>query len=183
MKSPSESKDSPQKENVPSSHTALTVVDTDLLENLQKQSTEIHQLQDRLLRTQADWDNYRKRVQREKEEAVKYAAESLFEKLLPILDHFETGIEAAKKTSDPHAIAQGMEIILNQLKALLKEAGVEPVDALGQAFDPHRHEALGHHETTEHAEGTVIKQMRKGYQLKDRLLRPASVFVAKNPHS
>ena len=140
---------------------------------------QVAELKDRLLRSQADWDNSRKRILREKEEAVRYASEALLEKLLPVLDNFEMGMEAAKSASDAKAISQGFEMVLAQLQQVLKEAGVEAVDAVGHPFDPHRHEALGHHESDDHPEGHVLRQMRKGYKLKDRLLRPASVFVAK----
>ena len=140
---------------------------------------QVAELKDRLLRSQADWDNSRKRILREKEEAVRYASEALLEKLLPVLDNFEMGMDAAKTATDAKAISQGFEMVLAQLQQVLKEAGVEAVDAVGHPFDPHRHEALGHHESDDHPEGHVLRQMRKGYKLKDRLLRPASVFVAK----
>jgi molecular chaperone GrpE len=150
----------------------------DPLEEAQKQVAE---LKDRLLRSQAEWDNSRKRILREKEDAVRYAGEGLLEKLLPVLDNFDMGMQAAKTATDPKAIAQGFEMVQSQFQQFLKEAGVEAIDAVGQPFDPHRHEALGHHETADHPEGHVINQLRKGYKLKDRLLRPASVFVAKPP--
>jgi molecular chaperone GrpE len=146
-----------------------------------QQAAQIAELKDRLLRTQAEWDNSRKRILKEKEESVRYAAENFIEKLLPVLDNFEAGMRAAQTATDPKSIAQGFEMVLAQLQQALREAGVETVDAVGHPFDPHRHEALGHHESEEHPEGHVITQMRKGYKLRDRLLRPASVFVAKAP--
>ena len=142
---------------------------------------QVAELKDRLLRAQADWDNSRKRILKEKEEAVRYSSEALLERLLPVLDNFETGMQAAKNATDARAIAQGFEMVLAQLQQVLREAGVEAVDAVGHPFDPHRHEALGHQESREHPEGHVISQTRKGYKLKDRLLRPASVFVARKP--
>lgn len=157
---------------------AESAVSTEKYEEAVKQVAE---LKDRLLRSQAEWDNSRKRILREKEEAIRYAGEALLEKLLPVLDNFEMGMQAAKTASDPKAIAQGFEMVQAQLHQFLKDAGVEPIEAVGHPFDPHRHEALGHHESTEHPEGHVINQLRKGYKLKDRLLRPASVFVAKPP--
>jgi molecular chaperone GrpE len=171
------SKESHEKEIPPSSteETAPPVA-PDPLEVAQAQVAE---LKDRLLRSQAEWDNSRKRILREKEDAVRYAGEGLLEKLLPVLDNFEMGMLAAKTATDPKAIAQGFEMVQAQLHQFLRDAGVEAIDAVGHPFDPHRHEALGHHESTEHPEGHVMTQMRKGYKLKDRLLRPASVFVAK----
>ena len=146
---------------------------------LETAQAEVAALKDRLLRAQADWDNSRKRIMREKEEAVRYASEALLEKLLPVLDNFEMGMQAAQTATDAKSISQGFEMVLAQLQQVLRDAGVEAVDAVGHPFDPHRHEALGHHESDDHPEGHVITQMRKGYKLKDRLLRPASVFVAK----
>jgi molecular chaperone GrpE len=144
---------------------------------------EVAALKDRLLRSQADWDNSRKRILREKEDAVRYSIEGFLERLLPVLDNFEMGMLAAKTATDPKAIAQGFEMALAQFQQVLREAGVEAVDAVGHPFDPHRHEALGHQDSEEHPEGHVMMQVRKGYKLKDRLLRPASVFVAKAPDS
>ena len=147
-------------------------------EKLQQQVAE---LRDKLLRGQADWDNSRKRILREKEEAVRYSGEALLERLLPVLDNFEMGMQAARSATDAKAISQGFEMVLAQFQQVLREAGVEAIDAVGQPFDPHRHEALGHQESADHPEGHVIMQTRKGYKLKDRLLRPASVFVAGTP--
>jgi molecular chaperone GrpE len=146
-------------------------------------TAQVAELKDRLLRGQADWDNSRKRILKEKEDAVRYAGEALLERLLPVLDNFEMGLQAAKTATDARAVAQGFEMALAQLHQVLRDAGVEAIDAVGHTFDPHRHEALGHQESDEHPEGHVLSQMRKGYKLKDRLLRPASVFVAKTPES
>lgn len=160
---------------------AFTVVSTPLWENARNQATQAAELQDKLLRTVADWDNYRKRAQREKEESVKYAAEGMLEKLLPVIDNFELGLQAAQKDSSP--VAQGLNMVFNQLQQFLRDIGVEVIDAVGQPFDPHRHEALGHMPSADVPEGTVVSQMRKGYKVKDRLLRPASVFVAQSPQA
>ena len=146
---------------------------------LAEASAQVAELKDRLLRSQADWDNSRKRILKDKEDAVRYAGEALLEKLLPVLDNFEMGMQAAKTATDAKAIAQGLEMVLAQFQQVLREAGVEAIDAVGHPFDPHRHEALGHHESDDHPEGHVLSQLRKGYKLKDRLLRAASVFVAK----
>ncbi|MCE0484647.1 MAG: nucleotide exchange factor GrpE [Methylacidiphilales bacterium] len=160
---------------------AYVVVSNDLFQSTAALAAQAAELKDRLLRSQAEWDNSRKRIQKEKEEAVRYAAEALLEKLLPVLDNFEMGVQAARTATDAKAVAQGFEMVQSQLNQVLREAGVEPIDAVGHPFDPHRHEALGHHESEEHPEGHVMTQLRKGYKLKDRLLRPASVFVAKPP--
>ncbi|MBL69200.1 MAG: nucleotide exchange factor GrpE [Verrucomicrobiales bacterium] len=146
---------------------------------LKEAAEKIAELESRVLRATADLDNYRKRAQREKEEARQFANQSLLEKLLPVLDNFEMAMDAAKD-ADP-AVRDGVEMILGQLKGVLNESGVEEVDALGQEFDPALHEAVSQEETTEAAEGTVVKQLRKGYRLHERLVRPASVIVAKAP--
>jgi molecular chaperone GrpE len=160
---------------------ALSVVSTARWEELEAKAAKADELQDKVLRTAAEWDNYRKRMQREKEEASRYAVESFLEKLLPVLDNFELGLQAARTSPDTSSIIQGLNMVSGQLAAFLKDAGIEPIDALGQPFDPHLHEALGQKESAEHPEGTVLQQMRRGYKLKNRLLRPAAVFVAKTP--
>ena len=158
---------------------AYVTVSSELFKAAVAQAAQAAELKDRLLRAQAEWDNSRKRIQREKEDAVRYAGEALLEKLLPVLDNFEMGMQAAKTATDPKSIAQGLEMVLKQFQQVLKDSGVETIDAIGHPFDPHRHEALGQHESDEHPEGHVVTQLRKGYKLKDRLLRAASVFVAK----
>jgi molecular chaperone GrpE len=157
----------------------FVTVSNEMFKATMAQAAQAAELKDRLLRAQAEWDNSRKRILREKDDAVRYAGESFLEKLLPVLDNFEMGMQAAKTATDAKAIAQGLEMVLAQFQQVLRDAGVETIDAVGQPFDPHRHEALGHHESDEHPEGHVLTQLRKGYKLKDRLLRAASVFVAK----
>jgi len=180
-KHPPRPKQPPEAETSPAPEPVSGEVPGEMAEANAALTAQVAELKDRLLRAQADWDNSRKRILREKDEAVRYAGEAFLEKLLPVLDNFESGMQAAKSATDIKAIAQGFEMVLAQLQQVLREAGVEPVEAVGHQFDPHRHEALGHHESEEHPEGQVLTQMRKGYKLKDRLLRPASVFVAKPP--
>ena len=140
---------------------------------------------DRLLRTTADFDNFKKRATREKQDAIKYANESLLQKLIPILDNFDMALSAAQnaQSDGSQSLQTGINMIFQQLKALLAESGVEEVDAAGKPFDPNLHEAVSQKETTEVPEGHVVQQLRKGYKLKDRLLRPATVIVAKQPAS
>ena len=139
----------------------------------------IAELEDRLLRLTAESGNYRKRAVREKDEARQFANQSLIEKLLPVMDNFQMALDAAQD-ADP-AVRDGVEMILGQLKGVLEESGVEEVDALGQEFDPELHEAVSQRETTDAEEGAVVQQLRKGYRLHERLVRPASVVVAKAP--
>ena len=146
---------------------------------LKEAEEKMAELEERLLRATADLDNYRKRAQREKDEARQFANQGLLEKLLPVLDNFDMAMDAAKD-AEP-AVRDGVRMILSQLKGVLIESGVEEVDALGQEFDPAMHEAVSQEETAAAAEGTVVKQLRKGYRLHERLVRPASVIVAKAP--
>lgn len=133
---------------------------------------------DLALRAQADFDNFRKRAAREKEDAMRYANNGLLERLLPILDNFDLGMMAARQTNGAETIVTGMGMVQRQLEDFLREAGVTTIDAAGAPFDPHLHEALGHEPSAEVPEGHVVRQLRKGYKLKDRLLRPANVFVS-----
>jgi molecular chaperone GrpE len=142
---------------------------------------EIEKYKDASLRARADLDNYRKRVAREKEDAIRYANNSLLESLLPIVDNFELGLEAAKNAKDASGIVQGLEIVRKQLEEFLRDHGVEVVNAVGDRFDPNLHEAVAHEPNAEIDEGTVIRQIRRGFKLKDRLIRPATVVVSKGP--
>jgi len=153
------------------------------IEALKAQAAKAQEYLDRLLRTAADFDNFKKRVARERAEAAKYMYQPLLVKLLPVLDNLENALAAADHSPDTNvqALRQGVSLIQQQLKTALSEVGLEEIDALNQKFDPHLHEAVGHQETTEVPDGHVLRQVRKGYKLRDRLLRPASVVVAKAP--
>ena len=144
-------------------------------------AAELERYKDAALRARADLDNYRKRVAREKEDAIRYANNSLLESLLPILDNFELGLDAAKNAADAAGIIQGLEMVRKQLEDFLRDHGVEIVNAVGNPFDPNLHEAVAHEPNPEMAEGAVVRQLRKGFKLKDRLIRPASVVVSKGP--
>ena len=144
-----------------------------------KLQTEVDKLRDQALRDRADLENTRKRLQREKEESVRYANSALLERLLPVVDNFELGLMAAKQSSEASAVLSGMSMVQKQLEDFLREQGMMVIDAVGQKFDPNLHEALGEEVSAEAPEGVVVRQLRKGYKLKDRLLRPANVFVSK----
>jgi len=138
---------------------------------------------DAALRAAADLDNYRKRVSRERDESIKYANAGFLERLIPVLDNFELGLQAARNASEAAAIVDGLSMVYKQLQDFLASTGVETIDALGQTFDPNLHEALAQEESHEVPEGKVIRQVRRGYRLRDRLLRPANVVVSKGaPH-
>jgi molecular chaperone GrpE len=133
---------------------------------------------DRYVRAVAELDNYRKRAARERAEAVQHANEGLVRKLLPVLDNFEAALAAAVPGTTCENFKTGVAMIHSQLRQALAEAGVEEINAAGQAFDPNLHEAVAQLESAEVPEGHVLQQVRKGYRLHARLLRPASVVVA-----
>ena len=138
---------------------------------------------ERLLRTTADFDNFKKRAAREKQEAIKFANEGLLQKLLPVLENLDMALAATQsaRPEDGQSLQSGVNMISQQLKNVLAEAGLEELDALGKPFDPNLHEALMQKETPDVPEGQVVQQLRKGYKFRDRLLRPAGVVVAKQP--
>ena len=141
---------------------------------------DLDRFRDLAARSQADFENYKKRCAREKEEGIKYANTSLLEKLVPIVDNFELGLEAARGEGEKSPIYSGMSLVLKQLKDFLVDHGLQPIEAVGQKFDPNLHEAIAH-EASRAPEGTVTRQTRRGYRFKDRLLRPSSVAVSRGP--
>ena len=138
---------------------------------------DLERFRDLALRSQADFDNFRKRSAREKEDAVKFANANLLERLIPIIDNFELGLAAAGSEANSPILA-GMGMVAKQLNDFLADSGVTPIDAAGKAFDPNLHEAIAHEKDANVPEGMVIRQVRKGFKLKDRLLRPANVIVS-----
>ena len=140
---------------------------------------------DRLLRTAADLENFKKRAARERVEAAQSAGAALLQKLLPVLDHFEMAQAAARGPEVPQggieSLQAGIAMIQQQLKGILAESGLEEIDARGKPFDPTLHEAVSQLDSVDVPEGQVLQQIRKGYKLRDRLLRPATVIVARKP--
>lgn len=136
---------------------------------------------DMALRGQAEFDNFRKRAAREKEDAIRFANARLFESLLPILDNFELGLAAARNDSQGSSILMGLDMVFKQTQDFLGDFGVNAIDAVEQKFDPNLHEALAQEPSSDVAEGVVLRQVRKGYKLRDRLIRPANVVVSTGP--
>jgi molecular chaperone GrpE len=134
-------------------------------------------LQDRLLRTAAEFDNYRKRMDRERADLAAYAAADVVLDLLPIVDNFERALQAPGGVDE--AFRKGVELIHKQMFDLLRKRGVKPIEALGADFDPNFHQAVIHESSPDHREGEVIQELQRGYMLGERLLRPAMVKVAK----
>jgi molecular chaperone GrpE len=139
------------------------------------------QLRDRWLRLQADFDNYRKRMLREKQETLTYGHENVVKDLLPVVDNLERAIEHASASSgaDFEGMLQGVELVRRELLAVLTKHGVEGIEAEGEAFDPNVHEALAQVEEPSVEAGRVARVLEQGYRLRDRLLRPARVMVSK----
>ena len=153
------------------------------IEDLKTRAAKADENWDRLLRTTADFDNFKKRAAREKIEAAQYASFSLLQKLLPVLDNFEMALTAAQTAQGDKlaSLQSGVAMIQQQLKSVLAETGLEEIDATGQPFDPTLHEAVSHQESAGVPEDYVAQQLRKGYKFKERLLRAATVIVAKKP--
>ncbi|MDP9253761.1 MAG: nucleotide exchange factor GrpE [Verrucomicrobiota bacterium] len=142
---------------------------------------DLDRFRDLALRSQADFENYKKRAAREKDEAIKYANSSLLERLVAIVDNFELGLSAARDQGEKSPIFAGMSMVLKQLTDFLTENGLKPIDAEGEKFDPNLHEAIAREPSDDVPEGVVLRQTRRGYRLKDRLLRPSSVVVSSGP--
>jgi molecular chaperone GrpE len=140
-------------------------------------------LKDRLLRLQADFDNFRKRTAREQADVCQRANEDLILRLLPVVDHFELGLRNAQIHHAESSVTEGFQLVYDQMIAALKEAGLTPVEAEGRAFDPQVHEAVSHVPSEEHPADTVITQTRRGYLLGSKLLRAAQVVVSSGPQA
>lgn len=145
---------------------------------LQKLRAERDTLLDRLARMQAEFENARRRAAREQQDFRDFATVDAIKSLLPVIDSFERALQAK---SEPADFRKGVELIYKQLQDHLGKLGVRPIAAKGQQFDPHVHEAIEMVETADAAEHEVLEEWQRGYQFKDRLLRPAMVKVAKNP--
>ena len=163
--------------------TADSPLSDEALAEIKAQADKAGEYWNTLLRTTADFDNFKKRAARERQDAVKFANESLLQKLIPLLDNFDMAITAATnaKEGTAQSLQTGVNMILSQFRSTLAEAGLEEVDAMGKTFDPNFHEAVSQLETADVPEGHIVQQLRRGYKLRERLLRPATVIVAKKP--
>lgn len=139
---------------------------------------------DKYLRILAEFENVRKRNEREKIEFVKYANEGLIREFLLVLDDLERSVETAQaKHQDYDSFIRGVEIVMKRVYGLLKKQGVVPIESIGKMFDPHMHEILTQAPSPEHENGTVIQELQKGYRIGDRVVRTSKVGVAMNPSS
>lgn len=139
-------------------------------------------MKDRLLRLQADFDNFRKRTARERQEWQAFATEQLIKDFLAVVDHFELGLATAEKNQTPPAVMNGFKLVYEQMLSLLKKQGVTVLSAAaGVPFDPHHHEAISHVPSEEHPADMVIAETRRGYKLGEKLIRPLQVVVSSGP--
>ena len=136
------------------------------------------ELQDLLLRSRAEFDNFRRRAERDRSDFAQYAGMETVRELLPVLDDFERALQV--KTTDEN-YAKGVELIYNRFSEALRKLGLEPLETVGQKFDPNLHQAIGRVESEEHEDQTILGEMQKGYNFKGKLLRPAWVQVAVKP--
>ncbi|WP_100406740.1 nucleotide exchange factor GrpE [Bacillus solitudinis] len=138
---------------------------------------EVAELNTRLLRVQADYDNFRRRSREEKEAAAKYRAQSFIEGLLPVIDNFERALVVQPEQEETKTLLQGMEMVYRQLQDMLKSEGVEVIATVGEDFNPHLHQAVMQVEEEGFESNQVVEELQKGYKLKDRVLRPSMVKV------
>jgi molecular chaperone GrpE len=148
------------------------------VDELKRLRTELEEATDHALRSRAELENYRKRVQREMEDERRYANLRLIRELLPVLDNVERAITAAEQTSDADTLLRGFKMVAQQLEALLEQHHCRRIDALHCEFDPSVHEAIAQQPSAEHPPNTVLHVARSGYQLHDRIVRPSQVVVS-----
>jgi len=170
--------DEESEEMSASGDTATASADSKGQDPVETLRLEKNALQDRLLRTAAEFDNYRKRIDRDRRDQADNAMADALEDLLPIMDNLELAL-SAPAGDDASAYRKGVELIHRQMADLLKKRGVKAIDAVGTDFDPRVHQAVVHEVSGDHREGEVMQELRRGYMLGDRLLRPAMVKVAK----
>lgn len=168
-----------QKTNTCESEKKITISEKEYLQ-LKESAQKNQEYQDRLLRIQAEMENMRKRLEREKQDFIKFANEGIILKLLNILDDLERAIQLAEANhEDFSAFLKGVELILAHLYELLKEHGLKPIEAKGKPFDPSLHEALMQVVSDDYPENTVVEELQKGYFLNDRVIRTSKVKVSK----
>ena len=144
--------------------------------------SELAETKDKYLRLAADFDNYKKRMRQEQLETIQHASSELIARLLPVLDDLQNVLEHKPARIDESWV-KGLELSVRKLEESLSTHGLQPIEAIGAQFDPKMHEAVGHDESTEHPEDTVVSELRRGYRIRDRVVRPALVKVARRPEN
>ncbi|MDA0738158.1 MAG: nucleotide exchange factor GrpE [Nitrospirae bacterium] len=146
---------------------------------LDAKETELQTLNDKYLRLAAEFENYKRRAQRDQSDTVRFANEKLLKDLIPTVDNLERALQCSKEQSDAVGLLQGVELTYKQYLDTLEKCGVTQVSSVGEPFDPAKHQAVGQVESSTIAENCVVDEYQKGYFLQDRILRPAMVTVAK----
>lgn len=145
---------------------------------LEKLQAELQEQQQRTLRVQADFDNFRRRTQKEKEDLGKYASSKLITELLPVIDNFERALQASEENPEFESFSKGVNMIFRQLESVLATEGLSAMKSVGEPFNPEYHQAIMQVKSDEYEEGIVVEEVQKGYMLKDKVLRPAMVKVS-----
>lgn len=164
-------------EEVTEESTEETVTEEDEIEKKDKKDVQIEELNDRLIRNIAEFDNFRKRSEKEKSQMFEIGAKSIVEKILPIIDNFERGLGAITEEEKESAFVQGIEQIYKQFTTALEEVGVKPIEAVGQEFNPDFHNAVMHGEDDAYGENIISDEFQKGYMYKDSVVRHSMVKV------
>ena len=154
-----------------------------LEQQLEHAEANLQEANDRALRAQAEFENFRKRVRRDMEEERRYAAVPLIRDLLSVVDNLERAVQAASQNETTTGLLEGVKMVTLQFNGVLEQHNCKRIEADGAPFDPHLHEAIGQEQTNQHPPGTVTRVLRVGYQLHDRVIRPAQVMVAVPPGS
>ncbi len=157
--------------------------ENNLSQKLEKAYLDNESIQNKYLRSVADYENLRKRSIREREEAANRARIQIFSDLLPVLDSFKLGLVEAEKTENGKEVAQGFIMAMSQLNEKIKEHGLDIIEEIHVDFDPNIHDAIGYEDCEDHPDGTVLKLIRSGFRLNGNLLRPASVILSRNNSS
>ncbi len=151
---------------------------SDLQQTVMTLEANLREANERILRGQAELENYRKRMRREMEDDRRYAALPLVQDLLSVVDNVHRAIEAATKSQDAAGLLEGVKMVASQFENVLKNHHCQPIETVGHAFDPNFHQAIAQEPSAEHAAGTVTRSAQAGYKLHDRVVRPAQVFVS-----
>lgn len=169
---PEETEEKQEEEN-------LREGEEDMAAALEEARIKLQESEDRILRLAADFENTKKRLEREREISLKYAEENILKELLPGIDNIERAMDQGKDANNIASLLEGVELTRDGLLATLEKYGVKAIESIGQPFDPNIHEALAMEETEEIEPNMVLREFQKGYLYKDRLLRPAKVIVSK----
>nr|WP_049773658.1 nucleotide exchange factor GrpE [Salisediminibacterium selenitireducens] len=147
------------------------------VEDYNQLKDDFEEMKNKMLRVQADFDNFRRRTKIEQETAAKYRSQRLAEELLPAMDNFERAMQVSPESDDAKSLLKGVEMVYNQIGQALEKEGITPIEAVGQPFDPNLHQAIMQVEDDQFDSNTVVEEMQRGYQLKDRVIRPSMVKV------